>query len=300
MADAPPDPRKQIFYIKAANGSDVAVSMEAIEAQRVRLANVSINYGVQLGLCLLALIVVVMLLPTLRMRRPLNLVQLTALVIAVVRLVLLVLYFPSPLTAYAVVWTHDTAGVLAPSDFVTIIVSNGFGAVQFALIETALVLQSWALIRTWRVPQLPVLFLSVAIAITTVVVKVLWVVHYYFYAVRGGGILPIPLDTVGKTAVVLGAVSILYFEGIFVAHVSSHLLATHGMLKPSSERRGLTSLEVLAIGNGILMILPCEFGLIFFIRVPSRTLCKSCFPFFSSHLFSFAQVLEKGKKNYYG
>ncbi|KAI8623175.1 fungal pheromone mating factor STE2 GPCR-domain-containing protein [Xylariaceae sp. FL1651] len=254
------DPRQQTFTIKAPNGSDVTVSLEAIEAQRVRLANISINYGVQLGLCLLTLIVVLMLLPTSRLRRPLNSIQLAAVVVSVVRLALLVLYFPGPLAGYLVAWTHD-ASVLGAADYATMVVSNGFGAVQFALIEVALVLQSWALVRTWPLAsawQLPaVLCLSVLIAVATVVVKTLWVVHYS-RAVRGS-VLPIPLDAVGKAAVVLGAVSIFYFEGIFVAHVSSHLRATRGVLR-RGPRRGLTSLEILAIGNGILMLLPSLFA----------------------------------------
>ena len=129
------DPRNQTFFIAGPGGTaDIAIWMATIEEQRVRLANVSINYGVQLGLCILTLIVVLMLLPSYKIKRAVNAVQISALVVAVVRLILLVLYFPGPLSGYYVAWTQD-ASVLSPSDYYTNTVSNAFSVVQFCLIE---------------------------------------------------------------------------------------------------------------------------------------------------------------------
>ncbi|KAI0596192.1 fungal pheromone mating factor STE2 GPCR-domain-containing protein [Biscogniauxia sp. FL1348] len=256
---APPfDPRNQTFYI--ASGPDgtvpLAIWMAAIENQRVRLANTSINYGVQLGLCLLTLVVVLVLLPSHRLRRAVNLVQVGALVVAVVRLVLLVLYFPGPLSGYYVAWTGD-AGVLRPADYTTNTVSNGFGVVQLALVEAALTLQSRALVRTWpRSRQLPTTLLAAALAAAAVVLKAVWVVHHTML-VRGRT-LPVPLDAVGEASVVLGAVSIFYFCGLFFVHLSLHVIVTRGVL--TRPDRGLTSLEILAIGNGVLMLMPSLFA----------------------------------------
>ena len=143
------DPRNQTFYIAGPNGvTDIAIAMSTIEAQRIRLANVAINYGCQLGLTLMSLIVVLLLLPTSRLRRPLHCVQLSALVVAVIRLCLLVLYFPGPLAGFYVSWTHD-ARPLSAGDYAANTTSNACGVVQLALVEAALVLQARAMMRTW-------------------------------------------------------------------------------------------------------------------------------------------------------
>ncbi|KAI1633349.1 fungal pheromone mating factor STE2 GPCR-domain-containing protein [Biscogniauxia mediterranea] len=259
--DLPPpafDPRNQTFYIASGpDGADlVAIWMATIEKQRVRLANTSINYGVQLGLCLATLIVVLMLLPPHRLRRAVNIVQVGALAVAVMRLALLVVYFPGPLSGYYVAWTGD-AGVLRPRDYATNTVANGFSVVQLALIETALTLQSRALVRTWpRAWQLPTTLLAAALAAGAVVLRAVWVAHHTVL-VRGRT-LPVPLDAVGEASVVLGAVSIFYFCGLFFVHLSLHVVATRGVL--ARPDRGLTSLEILAIGNGVLMLMPSLFA----------------------------------------
>ncbi|KAI0146238.1 fungal pheromone mating factor STE2 GPCR-domain-containing protein [Xylariaceae sp. FL1272] len=258
MEFAPFNPQTQTFTILASNGSTISIPMSQIETQRIRLFAVSINYGVQLGLCLFSLLFTLLLLPTYKLRRPLNIIQTLALFVAVIRLVLLVLYFPGPLTSYYVAWTRDTtvldAGERAYDE---LIISNSFSALQFGLIEVALILQSWALIRTWGTRyQAPVLCAGISIAVATVVLKVLWVVRYS-KAVRGN-LLPIPLDPVGKAAVVVGAISIFFFEAVFVAHVTVHLAATRGVLRRSEK--GLSSLEILALGNGVLMLLPTLFA----------------------------------------
>ncbi|KAI1331629.1 fungal pheromone mating factor STE2 GPCR-domain-containing protein [Xylariaceae sp. FL0255] len=317
MPEPPPpppfDPTTQSFTLVASNGSTVTISLLTIEAQRHKLANTTINYGVQLGLCILSLIIVLLLLPTFKLRQLLPATQLAAIITAVIRLVLLVLYFPGPLTGYYVAWTRD-ASVLAMGDYIPITVSNGFAALQVALIEASLVMQCWALVRTWSgtgccacstssslIPRIrdggkeggrgerarePIrlvkpflLTLSIFLATATVVLKVLYSIHFS-REVRGN-LLPLPLDCVGKAAVVLAAASIFFFEGIFVAHIAGHLVATRGVLKPGGRRglgmgngkgvkggwkvrgtseRGLTSLEILALGNGVLMILPSLFA----------------------------------------
>ena len=52
--------------------------MATIEAQRTRLAAVCINYGCQLGLSLAALIVVLVLVPSAKLRRAIHAVQVCA------------------------------------------------------------------------------------------------------------------------------------------------------------------------------------------------------------------------------
>ncbi|KAI1262632.1 fungal pheromone mating factor STE2 GPCR-domain-containing protein [Xylariaceae sp. FL1019] len=272
MDSSPFDPQTQTFTILASNGSTIPISMSQIESQRIRLFAVSINYGVQLGLCLLSLISTLLLLPTYKLRRPVNIVQTLALLIAVIRLVLLVLYFPGPLTSYYLAWTRDKTVLEARGTgaraYNELIISNSFGALQFGLIEVALILQSWALVRTWGTRcQAPVLCAGISIAVATVVLKVLSVVHYS-KAVRGN-LLPIPLDAVGKAAVVLGAISIFFFEAVFVAHVTGHLAATRGVLRRSDK--GLSSLEILALGNGVLMLLPTLFAGLDIAAGPGRT-----------------------------
>ncbi|RYP78652.1 hypothetical protein DL769_003148 [Monosporascus sp. CRB-8-3] len=100
------DPRNQTFLIAGPDGvPSIPISMATIEAQRVRLASVAVNYGCQLGLTLMALLAVLLLQPTPRLPRgraaPIPLLQLAALLVGVAHLSLLVLYFPGPLAGRA-------------------------------------------------------------------------------------------------------------------------------------------------------------------------------------------------------
>ncbi|OTB14974.1 hypothetical protein K445DRAFT_120383 [Daldinia sp. EC12] len=277
----------------------IAISLPVIDAQRVRLASTSINYGVQLGLCLLSLLTSLLLLPTTKLRRPVHLTQVLCLVVSVTRLILLVLYFPGPLTEYYVAWTKD-ASVLPSAAYNNITASSALSVLQLALVEASLMLQSRVLVRTWGVYsasassttvgssstssatttarigkcwwRLPVLFLAVTLAAAAVALRAVWIAHYM--KVLRGHTLPLPLDNVGKASVVISAISIFYFCGVFFTHLALHLAATRRVLRGKgrkmsialslggsrSDARGLTSLEILAVGNGILMLAPCLFA----------------------------------------
>ncbi|KAI0880696.1 fungal pheromone mating factor STE2 GPCR-domain-containing protein [Annulohypoxylon maeteangense] len=301
------DPRTQTFYILGLPNSTnttpplIPISMPAIDAQRIRLANTSINYGVQLGLCLFSLLTTLLLLPTNKLRRPIHLTQTFCLVIAITRLALLVLYFPGPLTEYYVAWTQD-ASILRPDEYNITTASSALRVVQAALVEAALALQSRVLVQTWGSRcspgssttagnggrrqigkcwwRLPVLLFAVTLAVAAVSMRAIWVVRHT-QALKGH-VLPLPVDSVGAAAVVLAAVSVFYFCGVFFAHLALHLVATRRILrgqgaggrkfsitltlrgvgrgKNGGWRRGLTSLEILAVGNGVLMLAPCLFA----------------------------------------
>ncbi|KAI1467783.1 fungal pheromone mating factor STE2 GPCR-domain-containing protein [Daldinia caldariorum] len=335
--DLPFDPQNQTFFIVGSshltNTSDpdspplIAISLPVIDAQRVRLASTSINYGVQLGLCLLSLLTSLLLLPSAKLRRPVHLAQVLCLAVSVTRLALLVLYFPGPLTEYYVAWTRD-ASVLPPAAYDDTTAASALSVLQLALVEASLMLQSRVLVRTWGVyaasstttPPSPfpsssssssqpsstavgsspsssksagtgttsriridqcwwrpaVLFLAVTLAVAAVALRAVWVARYT-QALRGHT-LPVPLDNVGKASVVTSAMSVFYFCGIFFAHLALHLAATRRVLRGTNGRkmsialslgggsgggrgaRGLTSLEILAVGNGILMLAPCIFA----------------------------------------
>ncbi|KAI1642802.1 fungal pheromone mating factor STE2 GPCR-domain-containing protein [Daldinia loculata] len=290
--DALFDPRNQTFFILGSSN---------INAQRVRLASTSINYGVQLGLCLLSLLTSLLLLPTTKLRRPVHLSQVLCLVVSVTRLILLVLYFPGPLTEYYVAWTRD-ASVLPSEAYNITTASSALSVLQLALVEASLMLQSRVLVRTWGVysasPSLrssvpvtspsssstttarvgkcwwrpPVLFLAVTLAAAAVALRAVWVARYT-QALKGHT-LPVPLDGVGKTSAVISAMSVFYFCGVFFTHLALHLAATRRVLRGKGRKmsialslkgggssgRELSSLEILAVGNGILMLAPCLFA----------------------------------------
>lgn len=270
------DPKNQTFFIAGNDGVvNVPIWMAEIDARRVRLANICISYGVQLGLCLMTLLVSLTLAPMHRMRKAVHLVHLLSLAVAVTRLTLFLMYFPGPLSEFYVGWTHDPK-VLRPSDYYVHIVANAFNPIQFALIEVALIMQTWNLVEASAVWQEALVKASaVLIAVATVAVKSVWVTHYTT-ALLARATLPIPLDTVGQAATVMGAVSIFYFCGIFFLNLSTHLRITRGLLHRSS--RGLTSLEILTIGNGILMVLPSKLEFLPRMRQESvgRLLIKDC------------------------
>ncbi|KAK8007599.1 Iron transport multicopper oxidase FET3 [Apiospora arundinis] len=225
------DPKNQTFLIAGTDGVvNVPIWMAEIDARRVRLANICISYGVQLGLCLMTLLVTLTLVPVHRMRKCVHLVHLLSLTVAVVRLTLFLMYFPGPLSEFYVSWSHDPT-ILDPADYYVHIVANAFNPVQFALIEAALIMQTWNLMETcwssavWQ--EALVKTSAVLIAVATVVVKSVWVAHY-IAALLARATLPIPLDSVGQAATVMGAVSIFYFCGIFFLNLTTHLRITRG------------------------------------------------------------------------
>ncbi|KAI1655424.1 fungal pheromone mating factor STE2 GPCR-domain-containing protein [Daldinia decipiens] len=308
MDDTLFDPQNQTFFIVGSsniNASDpspsIAISLPVIDAQRVRLASTSINYGVQLGLCFLSLLTSLLLLPTTKLRRPVHLSQVLCLVVSVTRLTLLVLYFPGPLTEYYVAWTRDASG-LPPEAYNMSTASSALSVLQLALVEASLMLQSRVLVRTWGVyspsPSLrssipapssssnskttaligkcwwrpPVLFLAVTLAAAAVALRAVWVARYT-QALKGHT-LPVPLDDVGKASTVISAMSVFYFCGVFFTHLALHLAATRRVLRGKGRKlsialslkgggssgRGLSSLEILAVGNAILMMASCLFA----------------------------------------
>ncbi|KAK8117569.1 pheromone receptor [Apiospora kogelbergensis] len=251
------DPKNQTFFIAGPDGAvNVPIWMAEIDARRVRLANICISYGVQLGLCLMTLLATLTLVPVHRMRKYVHIVHVLSLAVAVTRLTLFLTYFSGPLSEFYVSWSHDPT-ILDPADYYVHIVANAFNPVQFALIEAALIMQTWNLMETcwssavWQ--EVLIKASAVLIAVATVAIKSVWVAHY-IAALLARATLPIPLDSVGQAATVMGAVSIFYFCGIFFLNLTRHLQITRGLLHRS--RKGLTSLEILTIGNGILMVLP--------------------------------------------
>ncbi|KAF7541849.1 hypothetical protein G7054_g309 [Neopestalotiopsis clavispora] len=251
------DPRLQNITIVGSDGTTpIVVPMPLIDGMRVQLANLCISWGVQLGLCLMTLLMVLLLTPPSRMRRAINAVHVASIVVAIVRLSLLIQYFPGVLANYYVVWTKDRA-VLEQDDYDTFIAGIAFNALQFAFIEAALIMQAWTLIKCWQSAwKWAVRITAIILALATVVIKILWVVHF-IWILRNAS-LPVQMDTVGRTATVLGAASIFFFCGLFATDLTVHLVATRTIIRRLG--RGLTNLEILAIGNGVLMILPSIFA----------------------------------------
>ncbi|KAI0142157.1 fungal pheromone mating factor STE2 GPCR-domain-containing protein [Pestalotiopsis sp. NC0098] len=250
------DPRLQNFTIVGPDGMPINISMPVVDQMRVQLANLCISWGVQLGLCLMTLLVVLLLTPPSRMRRAINAVHVASLVVAAVRLSLLVQYFPGALASYYVVWTRDRS-VLNGYDFNMSMAGIACNSVQFAFIEAALIMQAWGLIKCWQTGwKWTVRITAIILAVATVVLKVLWVVDY-IWMLRFAP-LPIKMDAIGRSATVLGAASIFFFCGLFATDLTVHLVATRSIIRRLG--RGLTNLEILAIGNGVLMILPSIFA----------------------------------------
>jgi pheromone alpha factor receptor len=249
------NPKNQTFLIAGPQGiANITISMAVIDAQRVRLANLCISYGVQLGLSLMMLLAILLLTPLAKMKKAVHAIHVWSLVIAVIKGSLLILYFPGPLSEYYVAWTRDSKA-LERSDYNTNTTANAFDVVLFTLIETALIIQSWGLIRTWAVRwQCLVKATSISLAIATIVVKSIWIYHHTVILEKTT--LPVTLNSVGRAGSVLGAVSIFYFCGLFFANLTVHMMCTRGILQ--RPQGALTSLEILAIGNGVLMILPSK------------------------------------------
>lgn len=91
------DPLQQnISFYAADETTKISVPIPAVDAAGFEALGICISYGTQIGACFIMLIMLVVLTPSTKLRRPSNVLQALNLVACAIHLLLLVLYFTSP------------------------------------------------------------------------------------------------------------------------------------------------------------------------------------------------------------
>ncbi|KAF5679795.1 pheromone alpha factor receptor [Fusarium heterosporum] len=250
------DPLTQNITFFAADGkTEIHVPMPVVDQLRRRIVNSTINYATQLGACLIMLIVLLVMVPMEKFRRPFMVLQLLSLVICSIRMVLLCIFFISKFTDlypyYAIDFSHIPRSSYAPA-----IAGTTMSLCLVISTELMLMSQAWTMVKLWpNVWKYIITGFSLVVSLMTISIRITFTVlqnrsnlaaeetwHWLWLS---------------QWTIIMNVVSIAWWCLVFNIKLVWHLISNRGML-PSY--RTFTPMEVLIMTNGILMIIPVIFA----------------------------------------
>jgi pheromone alpha factor receptor len=251
MMEEPFDPLNQVVTFLAPDKSPMSLPIPTIDAFNDESISICINYAVQVGACTVLLVLLLILTPPAKLRRPSALLHLAALLVCIVRLSLLLSNFLSPLNHFYQFWAIDYSSV--PRYFFHVsVASNAFSLLLVVVVESALMHQAWTMVRLWPSPvKLSLCFVSAAISLLTVGWKFAFAIMQSQYNLTLDK--PPLADWVMQTSLIMSTISIFWYCALFNAKLVMHLVVNRAILRSPQI---LTPMEVLVITNGVLMIVP--------------------------------------------
>jgi pheromone alpha factor receptor len=246
------DPFTQNVTFLAADGNTtISIPVMLVDEMRRMMVNTVINYATQLGACLVMLVVLLVMVPISKFKRPFNALQIVSLVICSVRMVLLCIWNISKFADFYPFWSHDFSHI-PTSGYAPAIAANIISLLLVISIESMLMSQAWTMVKLW-----PNLWKYITTGLSLVISLMTICVRIAFTAVQ----IQANLDTIPpwhmlwliKWTVIMNVSSISWWCAIFNIKLIWHLIANRGIL-PSYKT--LTPMEVLVMTNGLLMIIP--------------------------------------------
>lgn len=211
----------------------------------------SISVGTQLGALFTMLAIVLVMTPRARYKLPPTLANLAALVVTLARVILLSLYYVSDWQKLFIVFSGDYSSV-PRIDYNLSIVATAFSVPTTVLIQLALIVQAWSMLRLWRegwryttaAVSLVVVLLTVGFNLALTVNQITYILYEaeQFVWVQQG-------------YVILLTISICWFAFLFIARMVLHMCETRSIL-PRNGHNQLNSMDALVLTNGLLMIVP--------------------------------------------
>ncbi|KAH6690288.1 pheromone receptor [Plectosphaerella plurivora] len=262
------DPRKQVFYLIAADGeTQVPVSLEDFATMQVFDITNGIHFGAQAGASIMLFFVALCLMPRFKLVKLSQWLQLSALVLNIARLILFAAFYTSPWNDPFAVWSGDYSHITS-ADITRNAASETLSLVIGILIQVILFVQAWAMLnllsRRWKWTLAAISFLISLNVITfrfiSGVVRIQSIIT--LNRVRPAH-LAFTFIAYGWTQIA----SIIWYCVLFNSKLALHLIKHRGVL-PS--RHGLSAIEVLVITNGLLMFFPVVFSCLAFNDAISR------------------------------
>ncbi|KJZ77401.1 hypothetical protein HIM_03125 [Hirsutella minnesotensis 3608] len=258
---APPTPgsfdpfyQNVTFYAVDAR-TPISVPMDAIDAAQYEAISISVNFAAQGGAALVMLLALLALTPSAKLRRPFAVLHITGLVICLARVAFMVSSYFSPYSSFYVWWTGQDS-LVPHSWYVRTIAGHVVLFLFVVIIEVSLMHQAWTMVTLWpeRI-RYALTIVSGVITLSTIGFRFAAMVMY----IRG---IVEYLDFMDffwlqQACVVTNALSIFWFCALFNSKLLVHLIVHRGML-PSA--RTLSSMEVLIMTNGVLMVVPVIFS----------------------------------------
>lgn len=253
-----PDPSFDRFngnvtFFLADGATTAAVPMAALNAFNDETISVTINYGAQLGACVVMFLVVVALTPAAKLARAAALLHLAGLLLCAVRTGLLLAYYVAPFSHFYQVWAADLSQV-PRRYYAASLAANTLALPLVVVVQAALAHQAWTMLVFWpRAARYLACALSAVVVLLTVGTRLAFTIvqnhaivtaippDFFFWAIRW--------------TLIMGAVSIFWFCAVFNVKLVNHLVTNRAIL-PSTTL--VNPIEVLIMTNGLLMIIPCK------------------------------------------
>lgn len=246
------DPFDQLVSFYGPDGRTVlGVPMAAVDDFNRENASRCVNYGAQLGAALIMVLAVLVLTPAAKLRRPSALLHLTGLVVCLIRTGFLLSSPLSPVAYFYVFWAGDYSTV-PQTHLYGVVVGHVVSFLLVVIVEMALMNQAWTMVSLW--PDAARYSLGAASAVIT-----LATVGFRFALTvmncKAAVDLTFPMDFfwLMEASLITNAASIFWFCALFNSKLLLHLVSNRGLL-PSA--RTMSSMEVLVMTNGVLMVVP--------------------------------------------
>ncbi|KAJ4325779.1 pheromone alpha factor receptor [Fusarium piperis] len=251
------DPYTQnVTFFLADGKTEVQIPMPVLDGFRREITSICINYGTQLGACVIMLITLLIMTPAAKLRRPSNILHILGLVVCAIRMLLLSLYWPSIFTDFYNFWARDYSHI-PQSEFAKSVAGNVMSLLLVIIIELALMNQAWTMVSLWPdVWKYAIVAFSGFVTLLTIASRIAFTVHQNKANLS---LTPASMNEwLIRWMVVMNVVSISWFCAIFNIKLVWHIISNRSVL-PSSYK-ALTPMEVLVMTNGILMMVPVVFA----------------------------------------
>lgn len=246
------DPFTQNVTFFAPDGTtEISIPVAAIDQVRRMMVNTTINYATQLGACLIMLVVLLVMVPKEKFRRPFMILQITSLVISCCRMLLLSIFHSSQFLDFYVFWGDDHSRI-PRSAYAPSVAGNTMSLCLVISVETMLMSQAWTMVRLWpNVWKYIIAGVSLIVSIMAISVRLAYTI------IQNNAVLKLEpafhMFWLIKWTVIMNVASISWWCAIFNIKLVWHLISNRGIL-PSYKT--FTPMEVLIMTNGILMIIP--------------------------------------------
>ncbi|KAJ2976829.1 hypothetical protein NQ176_g4715 [Zarea fungicola] len=250
------DPYTQnVTFFSADHNSTIEIPIPIINAAYDETISVTMNYGAQLGACIVMFLVVLALTPSSKLTRLSAVLHLLGLLVCAVRSGLLFTYYLAPESHFYQLWSGDLSQV--PQYYYNLsLATNTLALPLVIIVQAALVNQAWTMVTFWpQIAKYAACVLSGIITLLTIGTRLAFTViqnHaivtatpplFYFWGIQW--------------MLIMSAVSIFWFCAIFNIKLVNHLVKNRGILPSTSL---INPMEVLIMTNGALMVIPCVFA----------------------------------------
>ncbi|KAH8177797.1 fungal pheromone mating factor STE2 GPCR domain-containing protein [Sarocladium implicatum] len=250
------DPYLQnVTFLYRDGKTQINASVVDIDTRFIECISVSINYGAQIGACIVMFFVVLAMTPTSKLRRPSSVLHLLGLTVCAIRTGLLASFFTSKFLDFYAFFGNDYLDIPF-RDFQASVAANVFSMLLAVVVEAALMNQAWTMVVLWpRVAKYAITAISIIITLLTIS----WRIAFCVVQSRAVWHLePVHVTHAAliRTTIILNSFSICWFCALFNVKLIMHLIRHRGIL---ATKGSLTPMEVLVMTNGVLMVIPVIF-----------------------------------------